>query len=112
MKKSLSYLCLSIVLISGQFILTNIQNPIYAEKNIPSYAKWSKIAIKETIRKYPNAQVIDYLHKGRQNNGESTTEKFKLWLKGKNREFGVFVNIEYNTKTEEILHITMLETDR
>jgi len=84
----------------------------HAKSNIPSYAKWGKLAMKETKQKYPEAEIIDYLHRGRQTNGETMIEQFKLWLRGENKEFGVFVNIEFDSKTEKVVHITFLETDR
>ncbi|MEK4029355.1 DUF3889 domain-containing protein [Pseudobacillus sp. FSL P4-0506] len=37
------------------------------------------------------------------------TEKLKLWLKDNSREFGVFVEIKYTTKTEEAVKITLRE---
>src|SRR5690625_4537043 len=77
-----------------------------------SYAKWGKLAMKETKQKYPDAQIIDYLHRGRQKRGDAMVEMFKLWLRGENREFGVFVNIEFDSETEKVLHITFLETDK
>ena len=45
-------------------------------------------------------------------NENSTTEKFKLWIKDHNNEFGVFVRITYITKTEEIVNIDFQETSR
>ena len=83
-----------------------------AQLETPSYAKWSQLAIKETQLKYPNVKIIDYLHQGSESNEQSTTEKFKLWLKDGNKEFGVFVTITYKTKTEEIVHIEFQETSR
>lgn len=82
------------------------------QKPIPPYAKWGKIAMEKTHEKYPQAQIIDYLHVGRTTGPNTTTEKFKLWLKGKDREFGVFVDIEFDTKTEKVLKVTFKETSR
>lgn len=79
---------------------------------IPSYAKWGKLAMKETQSKYPTAKIIDYLHEGRESKEDSTIEKFKLWLKDGDREFGVFVRIEYTTATEKVVNIEFLETPR
>lgn len=78
----------------------------------PAYAKWSKIAIQETQKKYSEANIIDYLHEGSETSGDTTVEKFKLWLKGSNKEFGVFVTIKYVTKTEEIVTIEFQETTK
>ncbi|RDW15330.1 hypothetical protein CWR48_19480 [Oceanobacillus arenosus] len=92
--------------------LATIDNSANAEIVIPSYAKWGRLAMEKTKAKYPNAQIIDYLHIGKETKGDTTVEKFKLWLKGKEKEFGVFIDISYNPKTEEVIKITYKETDR
>ena len=96
----------------GNAISTNTPTSTQTQLEIPAYAKWSKIAIKETQLKYPNADIIDYLHEGSETNENSTTEKFKFWIKDHNNEFGVFVKITYITKTEEIVNIDFQETSR
>ena len=78
----------------------------------PSYAKWGLLAVKETKLKYPNADIIDYLHQGREINGDSTFENFKLWLREGDKEFGVFVRIEFISETEELVGIEYEETSR
>ncbi|WP_085993833.1 YqzG/YhdC family protein [Oceanobacillus senegalensis] len=82
------------------------------EKPIPSYAKWGRLAMKETKAKYSNAQIIDYLHIGRETKGDHSIEKFKLWLREGQREFGVFIDIEFVTESEEVISINFEETDR
>jgi len=84
----------------------------HAKSSVPSYAKWGKLAMEETKQKYPEAEIIDYLHRGRQKKGDTIIEMFKLWLRGEKREFGVFVNIEFDSTTEKIIHITFHETDK
>ena len=96
----------------GNAISTNTQTSTSVQQDIPAYAKWSKIAIKETQLKYPNADIIDYLHEGSELNDDSTIEKFKLWLRDSNNEFGVFVTIKYMTETEEIVNIEFRETSK
>ena len=85
--------------------------PITAE-DVPSYAKWGRVAMQETKEKYPDAAIIDYLHIGAITRNGETTEKFKLWLRGKDREFGVYIDIRYTKETEEIIDIKFQETDR
>jgi hypothetical protein len=85
---------------------------VLAEKPVPSYAKWGTLAMKKTKERYPNAQIIDYLHVGKTSGPSSSTEKFKLWLKENQREFGVFVDIEFNKQTEKVINITFRETSR
>ncbi|UPM52451.1 DUF3889 domain-containing protein [Gottfriedia acidiceleris] len=85
--------------------------PVYE----PPYAKWGKIAVEKTIQRYPQSDVIDYLHIGRERKTPVVSvEKFKLWLRLKDgsREFGVYVNVEFETRTERYLGITYTETDR
>ncbi|GGN57590.1 DUF3889 domain-containing protein [Oceanobacillus indicireducens] len=87
--------------------------PITAEEApAPSYAKWGQVAMKKTKEKYPDAKIIDYLHIGAITRNGETTEKFKLWLRGKDREFGVYIDIRYTKKTEEVIDIKFQETDR
>ena len=93
-------------------VSTQIPIITHAEQETPTYAKWGRIAMKETQSKYPNARIIDYLHEGSESKGSSTIEKFKLWLKDKDSEFGVFVRIEYNTVTEDVINIKFEETSR
>lgn len=58
------------------------------------------------------AKIIDYLHEGSESKGDSTIEKFKLWLKDGDKEFGVYVRIEYTTETEKVVTIEFEETSR
>lgn len=81
----------------------------------PEYAKWGRMAVLETKKRYPNADIIDYLHIGRKQLSPTVAEEqFKLWLREKqnNREFGVFVNIKFNVNTEEVIEMTFRETNR
>ncbi|TQR20663.1 DUF3889 domain-containing protein [Psychrobacillus vulpis] len=101
----------------GIFTIVNTiatYNPtiVHSQQQIPAYAKWGQLAVKETQLKYPNAKIIDYLHEGSESKEDSTIEKFKLWLKEGDNEFGVFVRIEYTTETEELVNIEFLETSR
>lgn len=82
------------------------------QKPIPPYAKWSVLALKKTKEKYPNANIIDYLHIGKVTGPNTSTEKFKLWLKDNQKEFGVYVDIEFNNKTEAVINISFKETPR
>ena len=78
----------------------------------PAYAKWSQIAIKETQARYPNVNIVDYLHIGSTSEDGMTKEQFKLWLKDNKREFGVFVTITYWNETGTLKDIEFRETDR
>ncbi|TKC18788.1 DUF3889 domain-containing protein [Robertmurraya kyonggiensis] len=73
------------------------------------YAKWGKVAMQKTQEKYPAAKIKDYKHIGRVHGTNTTVEKFKLWLKENNKEFGILINIEFDKKTERIVEITFRE---
>ena len=81
-----------------------------AQLELPAYAKWGRLAVKETQLKYPHANIIDYLHEGNETMEHSVIEKFKLWLKDGDHEFGVFVRIEYSIETEKVMNIQFKET--
>ncbi|HLS09640.1 DUF3889 domain-containing protein [Lentibacillus sp.] len=85
---------------------------VQAEKDTPSYAKWGRLAMQETQSRYPDADIIDYLHRGREDKNTTSVEKFKLWLQEDEREFGVFIDIEFHTETEELIDITFREISR
>ncbi len=100
------------VVITINSALTHIPSIAYTQEEIPAYAKWGRLAVKEVQSKYPDATVIDYLHEGSETKGDTTIEKFKLWLKDGDKEFGVFINIVYTTETEEVLNVEFRETTR
>ncbi|MGE6488609.1 YqzG/YhdC family protein [Paenisporosarcina sp. NPDC076898] len=106
-----TFIALGLIMTSNA-TLTHIPSIAHAEGEIPAYAKWGQLAVLETKSKYPDADIIDYLHEGRETKEDSTIEKFKLWLKDGNKEFGVFVRIEFKTDTEEVVNIEFQETDR
>ena len=98
------------ILITVYSAPTFIPTSTHAQPEFPSYAKWGELAIKETQSKYPNANIIDYLHEGSESKEDSTIEKFKLWLKDGDNEFGVLVRIEYTTETKNVVSIKFEET--
>ena len=100
------------VVITINSALTHIPSIAHTQEEIPAYAKWGRLAVKEVQSKYPDATVIDYLHEGSETKGDTTIEKFKLWLKDSDKEFGVFVHITYTTETEEVVNVEFQETTR
>lgn len=102
-------LCLTPVYAPAAVVTNGV---IKVMEELPPYAKWGQLAMKETKKKYPDAAIVDYLHIGRESDNSQTTERFKLWLRGSEREFGVFIDIRFSTETEEIIEITFRETDR
>jgi hypothetical protein len=112
MKKQ-TKLFFAMIIVYGLICLFVINTSDYIaaeDKNPPSYAKWGEIAMKKTKEKYPDDQITDYLHIGRETKEDTSLEKFKLILKRDSKEFGVFVNIEFKTETEQVLKITFKET--
>lgn len=90
------------------------KNPTVAASTqpTPEYAKWGQIAMQRTSERY-RLPIVDYLHVGRRQLSPGIAEeRFKLWLRGDNREFGVFVTIRSETASERILAVEFEETSR
>ena len=100
------------IFITATLVSPHIPTIALSQQEIPAYAKWGKLAMKETQSKYPNANIIDYLHEGKESKANTTIEKFKLWLKDGENEFGVFVRIEFNNETEKVITIDLEETSK
>ncbi|QFT87959.1 hypothetical protein FIU87_04755 [Bacillus sp. THAF10] len=83
-----------------------------SENQVPSYAKWGQLAMKKTKDKYPDADIVDYLHIGRQEGPINTTERFRLWLREGEKEFGVNVTITFDTKTENVKELKIEKVKR
>ncbi|MEH7125901.1 YqzG/YhdC family protein [Bacillus sp. JJ1773] len=79
----------------------------YAQPDAPPYAKWGQLAVKTAKKKYPKADIVDYLHIGRENKDHSSIEKFKLWLREGGKEFGLFIHIEFDPKNERVIHVSV-----
>ncbi|HAM81880.1 DUF3889 domain-containing protein [Ornithinibacillus bavariensis] len=107
--KQLIKLLLSTYLCFGIFTMEQTTDHVYAQKEVPSYAKWGRIAMEKTKERFPNAEIVDYLHIGREKGVDTSTETFKLWLEEPKKEFGVFVDITFNNLTEEIIRIKFRE---
>ncbi|WP_019152599.1 DUF3889 domain-containing protein [Robertmurraya massiliosenegalensis] len=101
---------ISLMLLSVPFaFVINHSSFIQAEEK---YAKWGQLAVSKTKEKYPNAEIKDYKHEGRVQGTNTTVEKFKLWLKEKDKEFGVLVSIEYDKESERVIDITYKEVEK
>lgn len=110
MRKLFLALSITLVFTSLTAIPIHLQNIASAQDENPPYAKWGRLAMKETKSEYPDADIIDYMHLGSHTSDDETTQKFKLWLKEETKEYGVFIDIAFNKKTEEVLQITFEET--
>lgn len=101
------------ILLSGSSTVTYHICPVnHVKAEVPSYAKWGNLAMQKTKEKYPNANIIDYQHLGRTQGTKTNIEKFKLWLKVPNKEFGVIVSITFDKDTEKLMGITFKEVAR
>lgn len=111
MKKIMIALSSLFVFSISFFPFTSTNEYTFAQEEHP-YAKWGQIAMQKVKEKYTTASIIDYLHIGGKKGDQTSTEMFKLWLKDGTREFGVYVTIKFDSKTEEIIDITFRESDR
>lgn len=108
-----SKLLISLVIIAGSVIAIKIFSPSEATQIEPPYAKWGRVAMEKVKEKYPKDEIIDYLHVGREVGTITTKETFKLWLRKPDKsEFGVFITITFDNKTENIMDINYKETDK
>lgn len=83
---------------------------VSASNDAPSYAKWGKEAMIIAKKKYPSADIIDYQHIGKDQKEETEIEKFKLWMRQQEVEFGLLISIEYKRDTHEIISIQTKKT--
>lgn len=78
----------------------------------PAYAKWGRVAMQETAKRY-DADIVDYLHVGYRTVSPGIGEEtFKLWLRSTVKEFGVYVIIRFETESNRVISIDFSETDR
>ncbi|WP_404459729.1 DUF3889 domain-containing protein [Sutcliffiella horikoshii] len=113
MKKITVLLCIACFLLLGYPPATSSAEATKpTTQQVPSYAKWGQLAMKRTKEAYPKADIVDYLHIGRQEGPVLTTEKFRLWLKEGDKEFGVNVTISFYKETEAVKEVKMEEIKR
>ena len=84
-------------------------NPTQASP--PSYAKWGQLAVKTAKEKYPRANIVDYLHIGREDKPHSAIEKFKLWVDDQGKEFGLLIQIEFDPKNDRVIQVNTQKTN-
>lgn len=110
MKKLLKRIALVILFITTCSNIYTGPSIVHAQ---PPYAKWGKLAVEKTKEQYPKAEIIDYLHIGRKpKTVQITVEKFKLWLREDGKEYGVFVDVEFETKSEKFIKMSFQKTSR
>ncbi|MDR7072644.1 DUF3889 domain-containing protein [Fictibacillus barbaricus] len=103
------------VLLAGLLMISFVTPVVYAAypgMQEPSYAKWGRLAVFETGKRYPDYQIVDYSYLGRNlaQNGDNV-ERFKLWLRKGAAEKGVVITITL-TPQRIFKHISFQETTR
>jgi len=105
-------LLLALCLISPLSPLAFHPSSVNGQAAQPEYAKWGIVAMEATKAKY-GIPIVDYRHIGRVATAPGTAEeRFKLWLKDGNREFGVIVSVQFDTGSERLIAVKFRETDR
>ncbi|MCA0172524.1 DUF3889 domain-containing protein [Bacillus sp. RAR_GA_16] len=78
----------------------------YVHGEAPSYAKWGKIAIEQTTKKYPDQQITDYRYDGKvfiSNVREQYDFEFTLKQNDQSREIRVYVLV--NPQNDELIDV-------
>lgn len=112
MKKITILSFIACFLLVGCLPVSSAEAARHSIQQVPSYAKWGQLAMKRTKEAYPKADIVDYLHIGRQEGPILTTEKFRLWLKEGDKEFGVNVTIDFYKDTETVKEVKLEEIKR
>ncbi|MBW7453806.1 DUF3889 domain-containing protein [Paenibacillus sepulcri] len=97
----------TMILTAALLILTVCRT--HAASAEPDYAKWGRLAVKETIKRY-HADIVDYKHLGRRTEQAGVlSESFRLIVDKGNRKLGVKVSIWFDRKTEKVIMIRFTE---
>jgi Protein of unknown function (DUF3889) len=103
------------LLLAGVIVSSYVSPAVHAAypgMQEPAYAKWGRLAVFETGKRYPDYDIVDYLYLGRNlAQNEDIVEKFKLWLKKGSSEKGVIITITL-TPNGVFKTIAFQETDR
>jgi Protein of unknown function (DUF3889) len=103
------------LLVAGVLVSSSVAPVVHAAypgMQEPAYAKWGRLAVFETGKRYPDYDIVDYLYLGRNlAQNEDIVEKFKLWLKKGSSEKGVIITITL-TPNGVFKTIGFQETDR
>ncbi|REK76601.1 DUF3889 domain-containing protein [Paenibacillus paeoniae] len=114
------YTILGQVVVKAIFLLLSIASPdtqaavepIAVQAAAPAYAKWGKLAMEETAKVYRDASIVDYKYEGRFGSTEGVAEeRFLLWLRQGDRQFGVRVSLKIQLETENVLTVKLTETN-
>jgi hypothetical protein len=77
-----------------------------------SYIEWVDEAEEQATSHYPNAEKIDFLYVGCKPQSLTTKNHvYKYWIRDRSHQFGVYVSILIDTKSNKMLRSTVEETD-
>jgi hypothetical protein len=72
--------------------------------------KWGQLAIKEVQKKYEGVLIKEYQYVWHEEKKDGTgIKRFKFLLRHLGKEFGVYVTISYDVKSEEVKEIQLME---
>ncbi|MBD1378827.1 DUF3889 domain-containing protein [Metabacillus arenae] len=100
------------ILIATTLILLSVSplgNASFAEEYYVKQTDWKSIAMKETKKRYPLAQVLFTQKIWDKTRKNMTVKQYKLTLREGNKDFGVYVTISYHPETEKIKSVQILE---
>ncbi|MEK3854555.1 DUF3889 domain-containing protein [Cytobacillus sp. FSL H8-0458] len=103
--KKLMISLMVLMFLSEYIPIRAITGEAYAERPEPAYAKWGRLAMETAKEKYPRAKILDYLHIGREKRQTTDIERFKLWIEDGGKEFGLYIDIEFDSKTDRVIRI-------
>lgn len=72
--------------------------------------KWGQLAIEEVQKKYEGVLIKEYKYIWHEEKKDGTgIKRFKFLLRHFGKEFGVYVTISYDVKSEEVKNIQIME---
>ncbi|WP_309123095.1 DUF3889 domain-containing protein [Paenibacillus sp.] len=102
--------CLYVLAVGLILPACNAQPRMQAEGNVAArtirnepvelYGQWGRYGLEETRRRFPNAQIVDYEHMGR-----DAVETFHYQLREGARDFVVEVRIAFDPETNRVIAV-------
>jgi hypothetical protein len=72
----------------------------------PDYAKWSRAALSEIMKKYPNSSVTDFKYLGRSNiSNTQSKDTFDFMLQKNTEKKVVRADVYFNPQTNQLISI-------
>lgn len=84
----------------------NGMKPLEAHTNEPAevYGPWGMVGMERAKRRYPNAEIVDYQHIGRQ-----AAETFRYELQQNGRQWTVHAVVTFDPQTNQVVSVELLE---